>query len=117
MKHKFFWILLFMSSCSGVVLSDDKGENDETWIKEQVEQFKEIKPYLLETEKPTLIKEPLSNTQKTFQPDVQPNTQSPVQIFISFSMPVESLKAWSRQAKTVHGTLVLRGLVENSLKK
>ncbi len=38
-------------------------------------------------------------------------------VFVSFSMPKQSLQAWARQAKKAGGTLVLRGLVENSLRK
>lgn len=38
-------------------------------------------------------------------------------IFISFSMPKESLKAWAKQAHQVGGTLLLRGLYENSIHK
>ena len=32
-------------------------------------------------------------------------------------MPKQSLQAWARQAKKAGGTLVLRGLVDNSLRK
>lgn len=38
-------------------------------------------------------------------------------IFISFSMPKESLKAWAEQAHQAGGTLLLRGLYENSIHK
>jgi type-F conjugative transfer system pilin assembly protein TrbC len=37
-----------------------------------------------------------------------------VLIFISFSMPIESLKAWSEQAQKIHAPLIIRGLLNDS---
>ncbi len=37
-----------------------------------------------------------------------------VLIFISFSMPMESLKAWSEQAQKIHAPLIIRGLLNDS---
>jgi len=39
----------------------------------------------------------------------------PVMIFVSFSMPDESLKAWMLQAEKIHAPLVVRGFMHNSL--
>lgn len=38
-------------------------------------------------------------------------------IFVSFSMPQQSLKAWLNQSRAAGGILVIRGLVDNSFKK
>ena len=47
-----------------------------------------------------------------------PKSNGPqVLIFVSFSMPEQSLKAWSEQAARVDGKLLLRGFVGNSLEK
>ncbi len=37
-----------------------------------------------------------------------------VLIFISFSMPMESLKAWSEQAQKIHAPLIILGLLNDS---
>ncbi|MEO8402132.1 MAG: type-F conjugative transfer system pilin assembly protein TrbC [Gammaproteobacteria bacterium] len=37
-------------------------------------------------------------------------------IFVSFSMPEESLKEWIREAKIMHAPVVIRGLLNNSFK-
>jgi conjugal transfer pilus assembly protein TrbC len=39
----------------------------------------------------------------------------PVQVFISFSMPPQSLQSWVQQARRIHAPLLLRGLVDHSL--
>lgn len=36
-------------------------------------------------------------------------------IFVSLSMPEQSLKLWSQQAEKVGGVLLLRGLIDNSI--
>ncbi|MBS0349745.1 MAG: type-F conjugative transfer system pilin assembly protein TrbC [Proteobacteria bacterium] len=46
-----------------------------------------------------------------------PIIQNPVYVFISFSMPKESLQQWAAQAKKVHAPLVIQGLVEDSFTK
>ena len=38
-------------------------------------------------------------------------------IFVSFSMPENSLRQWTMQAKKIDAPLLLRGLVDNSMKK
>lgn len=38
-------------------------------------------------------------------------------IFVSFSMPNESLKGWITEAERIHAPLVIRGLVNNSFKE
>ena len=48
---------------------------------------------------------------------VNSTNNSALLVFVSFSMSKQSLQAWARQAKKAGGTLVLRGLVENSLRK
>lgn len=38
-------------------------------------------------------------------------------IFVSFSMPKESLKGWISEAEKIHAPVVIRGLVNNSFKE
>ncbi len=45
----------------------------------------------------------------------QEQNQAPLLIFISFSMPEQSLKLWAEQASKIKAPLVLRGFVENSI--
>lgn len=45
------------------------------------------------------------------------NNESPVLIFVSFSMPKTSLKQWMEQAEQIHSGVVIRGLVHNSFKE
>lgn len=44
-------------------------------------------------------------------------TQDNVYIFISFSMPKESLQQWAAQAQKIHAPLIIQGLVEDSFAK
>ena len=46
-----------------------------------------------------------------------PTIQNSVYVFISFSMPKESLQQWAAQAKKVHAPLVIQGLVDDSFTK
>jgi type-F conjugative transfer system pilin assembly protein TrbC len=46
------------------------------------------------------------------------NTMSlPIAIFVSFSMPRESLKSWIAQARTINAPIYIRGLINNSFKE
>src|SRR6185437_5943704 len=47
----------------------------------------------------------------------QENREPSLFIFVSLSMPKESLKSWIQQANRVNGKLLLRGFLENSLQK
>jgi conjugal transfer pilus assembly protein TrbC len=38
-------------------------------------------------------------------------------IFVSFSMPTQSLEAYLRDAKKIHASVVIRGLIDNSFQK
>ncbi len=42
--------------------------------------------------------------------------KSNVLVFVSFSMPKESVKGWMREAEKIHAPVVIRGLVNNSFK-
>lgn len=46
----------------------------------------------------------------------QPSAATPILIFVSFSMPKESIKSWIAQAKRVGAAVYIRGLVNNSFK-
>ena len=45
----------------------------------------------------------------------QENLQPELLVFVSFSMPKQSLKLWKEQVKKVNGKLLLRGFKNNSL--
>lgn len=45
---------------------------------------------------------------------IRPPT-TPVLIFVSFSMPMNSLRAWEFQAQKIHAPLIIRGLVDNNV--
>ncbi len=61
-------------------------------------------------EKPELIN-------PTPRPDEKLNTTSvPIFIFVSFSMPKESIKGWIAQAQTIGAAVYIRGLINNSFK-
>ena len=46
------------------------------------------------------------------------NTISPpIAIFVSFSMPRESLKSWIAQARTINAPIYIRGLINNSFQE
>lgn len=47
----------------------------------------------------------------------QPITHPNVLVFISFSMPKESIKAWIQQAQTIGAPVIIRGLINNSFKE
>lgn len=60
----------------------------------------------------------IQEQQKLLNDELQHGKKAPqLFIFVSFSMPKESLKAWAEQAKRVDGTLLLRGLYENSIRQ
>jgi conjugal transfer pilus assembly protein TrbC len=88
---------------------------DRQWMLEQAHNLQKIKAnedILRETSNEiSTVSEP-NNHAQVAEPD-----PSGLLVFVSFSMSEQSLKAWTRQAKKAGGTLVLRGLVENSLKK
>jgi type-F conjugative transfer system pilin assembly protein TrbC len=106
-------------------------EEDKRWMLEQAKCCQKINTTDdIATELRTLMPQDtadvtktslLSNTlnQKTASKSatVNPTNDSALLVFVSFSMPKQSLQAWARQAKKAGGTLVLRGLVDNSLRK
>lgn len=47
----------------------------------------------------------------------QSNKSTNIIIFVSFPMPDESLKSYMRDAKKIHASIVIRGLIDNSFKK
>ena len=55
------------------------------------------------------------------KPDILGSPQNqisavPILIFISFSMPMESIRGWLKQANLIGASVYLRGLVKNSFK-
>ena len=96
-------------------------ESDKVWMQQQLENLKSIKP-LVNSDFSDEIKSDnvsLDSSSSMISPDspLTIPTSAQLLIFISFSMPEESLKALAKQAKKVGGVLVLRGLVDNSVKK
>ncbi len=54
---------------------------------------------------------------KEQDPSSAPVVHDSVYIFVSFSMPKESLQQWSAQAQKIHAPLIIQGLVDNSFTK
>jgi conjugal transfer pilus assembly protein TrbC len=54
---------------------------------------------------------------KEQNPSSAPVVHDSVYIFVSFSMPKESLQQWSAQAQKIHAPLVIQGLVDDSFTK
>lgn len=54
---------------------------------------------------------------KEQDPSSAPVVHDSVYIFVSFSMPKESLQQWSAQAQKIHAPLVIQGLVDDSFTK
>jgi|GEM_PF-5621726 len=61
-----------------------------------------------------------SRQQQAFQEENKGQKSNPIQspliIFVSFSMPKESIKGWIAQAQKVRAAVYIRGLVNNSFK-
>ena len=49
--------------------------------------------------------------------DVNKKRMPSILIFVSFSMPEKSLEAYLRDAKKIHASVVIRGLIDNSFQK
>ncbi|MBP6103526.1 MAG: type-F conjugative transfer system pilin assembly protein TrbC [Gammaproteobacteria bacterium] len=57
---------------------------------------------------------------ETYSPELyarHPENASSILVFISFSMPEQSLKLWAEQASQIKAPLILGGFVENSIFK
>lgn len=58
----------------------------------------------------------IADSFKTCSENVSPEAKTPeVMIFVSLSMPEQSLKLWSQQAEKIGAVLLLRGLIDNSI--
>lgn len=62
-------------------------------------------------------KEILLKTQLSKKTDSNTKRMSSILIFVSFSMPTQSLEAYLRDAKKIHASVVIRGLIDNSFQK
>jgi conjugal transfer pilus assembly protein TrbC len=74
-------------------------------------------PLLQSQPKTNLNPADIMNVYKDMQPQPQLLAQGHIYIFVSFSMPKTSLNSLAREAERVGGTLVIRGLHENSMRK
>ena len=61
--------------------------------------------------KPPLVTLPLDTVSHIKLPS------TPVVIFVSFSMSMQSLKAWTEQAKLLHTPIVIQGLVNGNFRR
>lgn len=85
-----------------------------------------VKNALLRQEQPDIqeFKKEITNAAKSkclYQYQSQEKTLSrqptvPIMIFVSFSMPIESIKQWIAQANKISASVYIRGLVNNSFK-
>ena len=130
-------VLLFSIACSNV-FAESSSDYDEIALDAAAQKEKIMTPYLnaaIQAEKnekkitapymQDAIQSELQAretvdqyvNQNTKQDVAQKIPSSNVLIFVSFSMPSPSLEAYLRDAKKIHATLVLRGLIDNSFKK
>lgn len=117
-----FFILVSLSTDSFVAAEDHKA-----WALEQQEKSQElIKSYqdeALNLKKQSLslkgcsAHQNLSCSQKQVLQPTQKPYYSSFYIFVSFSMPKETLKSLAVEAKKHNAVLVIRGLIENSFVK
>ena len=128
-KKAIILILIALLSLKAATVSSSLADSemmptleDKLWMQNQLENLNTIKP-LVSSDFLKDIKNAdacLNNVVPRTSPD-SPLTATSIpaqlRIFISFSMPKESLKVLAKQAKKAGGTLVLRGLVDNSVKK
>ena len=49
--------------------------------------------------------------------DANTRNDAPIIIFVSFSMPDESIKGWMKEAEMIHAPVVVRGLIHHSFKE
>lgn len=61
--------------------------------------------------------EVLLSTQLSAKKSSNSKKMSSILIFVSFSMPIQSLEAYLRDAKKIHASVVIRGLIDNSFQK
>ena len=121
------FIILFLSMLSLVVAEDHKA-----WALQQQERSQSIiKHYEQEAlalkKQKVPIPRSISSSVKACRanqslpcskkPALEPTQESTLYIFISFSMPKETIKALAHEAEKQKGVLVIRGLVENSFVK
>ena len=140
LPNGFFVVVLVFVLFSFCGPSLANNEDYTVYAKEQAQKAKEIiVPYKLEVD--ALIKDALA---RQSQPDIKafkkeitkiaktqcPNqyqddntttlsgasAATPILIFVSFSMPKESIKGWIAQAKKSDAAIYIRGLVNNSFK-
>lgn len=91
---------------------------DQQWINQQKQALSHIQEQALKPKTcGQLPLETLENSLAANENNIPQKSNSELLIFVSFSMPKLSLQAWARQATRAGGTLVLRGLVDNSMKK
>jgi conjugal transfer pilus assembly protein TrbC len=129
-----FLFLVFLVFCDSSIASMQNNHEDyEAYAKEQAQRKEKIiAPYQAEINE--LVKNALSRqthqdiqtfkkeiadiakTQCSLQNQDVGSVQLPIIIFVSFSMPKESIKGWITQAKKVGAAVYIRGLVNNSFK-
>lgn len=90
-------------------------------IAEKIVKAVESNDYLERTEfdKDSVVGQALSNYREMKEYQRNPNFQgtSQLYVFVSFSMPEERLKELDKQVKKIGGVLVIKGLVNNSLRE
>lgn len=72
--------------------------------------------HFAENQQKSLVKVLANHSYDAIHQNETINAPGHILIFVSFSMPVTSLKAYLRDAKKVHATVFIRGLVHDSFK-
>lgn len=135
-SHIVLLATLVLLHCSMVMA---RGEGYDVYAKEQAQKAKEIiVPYKTEVDEiiKKVEKRQAEPDIRAFKKEMQKaaraqcpmqtlisqqekrldSEQPPIIIFVSFSMPKESIKAWVNQARKIGAGIYIRGLINNSFK-
>ena len=138
LQHDFATIVvlfLFLVFCDSSIASMQNNNNEDyaAYAKEQAQRKQKIiAPYKAEINelvKNVLVKQSQPDI-KTFKKEITDISkgqcsmqsqdvnfiQAPIIVFVSFSMPEESIKAWITQAQKIGAAVYIRGLVNNSFR-
>ncbi len=123
MLHHVIYFLLFLS-----LLPLARAEDHKAWALQQQEKSQELinqelikrfRQDALSLQKPSFPVKGCYADQglSCYKPKTITKSQANLYIFVSFSLPKESLKALAIEAKKQNGVLVIRGLIDNSFVK
>lgn len=120
----FFWLFPFCEACATVATNYDEYARTVALNKNKIIApfSKDVslinKKILLKQNSPEIKNLKAEIHEETKLNSVtENNIDSSIKIFVSFSMPKESLKGWLMQAQKIKAPVYIRGLVNNSFKE